>query len=120
MHELSIASSILDLVRQHVPDGRLSDVRAIEVRVGRLSGVVGDSLAFSFEALVRDTELSGAELVIEDVPLRCRCRSCRAEFELIDPIFSCSSCGQPGLEVLSGTELQVVQIELADAPAEVP
>ena len=120
MHELSIASGILDLVRQHVPDGRLGDVRAVEVKVGRLSGVVADSLAFSFDALVLDTELACARLVIEDVPVRCRCRACGAPFEIADPIFLCTSCGSPNVEVQSGTELQVVQIELADAPAEVP
>ena len=120
MHELSIASGILDLVRQHVPDGRLGDVRGVDVRVGRLSGVVADSLAFSFEALVLDTPLARARLVIEDVPVRCRCRECGAQFEIADPVFLCTACGHPWLDVQSGTELQVVQIELDDAPAEVP
>ena len=120
MHELSIASGILDLVRQHVPEGRLGDVRTVDVRVGRLSGVVADSLAFSFDALVLDTALAGAQLVIEDVPVRCRCRACGAGFEIADPIFLCTACGSHEVDVQSGTELQVVQFELADAPAEVP
>ena len=120
MHELSIASGILDLVRQHVPEGRLGDVRAVLVKVGRLSGVVADSLVFSFEALVLDTELGRSRLVIEEVPVHCRCRACGAAFEIADPIFLCTACGSPEVDVQSGTELQVVQLELADAPAEVP
>lgn len=120
MHELSIASGILDLVRQHVPAGRMADVRAVDVRVGRLSGVVADSLAFSFEALVQDSDLPRARLVIEEVAVRCACRACGEPFTIADPIFLCPRCGSPEVEVQSGTELQVVQIELADAPAEVP
>jgi hydrogenase nickel incorporation protein HypA/HybF len=55
MHELSIAQGILDIVREHVPEGQSAGVRTIEVRVGRMSGVVPESLEFCFEALVLDS-----------------------------------------------------------------
>ena len=51
-HELSLAQGILDLVRRHVPDGQEGLVRAVTVRVGRLSGVVTESLDFCFGAIV--------------------------------------------------------------------
>jgi hydrogenase nickel incorporation protein HypA/HybF len=120
VHELSIAQSVVDIVLQHVPDDRGGEVRTVHVRVGRLSGVVPDSLEFCFEAIVRDTRFAGARLAIESVPVRCRCARCESSFEVEPPAFFCPGCGQSGVEVLAGNELQVVGIELADTPAEVP
>ena len=120
MHELSIAQGILEIVQQHVPDSQAGDVRSVEVQVGRMSGVVPESLEFCFEALVRDSPFSQARLAIEPVPVRCTCRRCAAAFEIDDPIFLCPKCGSGEVQVSSGTELQVVQIELHDAPSEVP
>jgi len=120
MHELSIAQGILDIVREHVPEGQSAGVRNVEVRVGRMSGVVPESLEFCFEALVLDSPFQRARLAIESIPVRCTCRRCAAEFEIDDPIFLCRECGSGDVHVSSGTELEVVQIELDDSLSEVP
>ena len=56
MHELGIASSILECVeveaKRH-PDGRITKVG---VKIGELAGVDRDALRFGFEVLVKDTE----------------------------------------------------------------
>jgi len=69
MHELGIASSILDAVRkerQRYPDARICRVG---VRIGEYAGVDAESLSFCFDALVKDSDLEPLELAIE---------SCRA------------------------------------------
>ena len=68
MHELGVAQSILDLVREHVPDGQAGAVRAVTVRVGDLAGVVAESLDFCFGAIVMGTPYNGAFLKIEHTP----------------------------------------------------
>lgn len=65
MHELSIALSLIDAVCDELP--RLGEVavRCVHVRVGPLSGVVADALAFAFDVAVADSRIAGAELRIE-------------------------------------------------------
>lgn len=118
MHELSVAQGILDLVRQHVPAGRTSQVRRVELRLGRMAGVMPESLSFCFEALVAGSPLAQARLAIERVPVRGTCRECAAAFEIPEPVFLCPACGSGRVCTTSGDEMQLVQIELADSPVE--
>jgi hydrogenase nickel incorporation protein HypA/HybF len=65
MHELSIALSLVDTVCDELPQlGRVS-VRSVRVRVGDLSGVVADALAFAFDIACGDTPIAGARLDLE-------------------------------------------------------
>lgn len=118
MHELAIAQSLLDIVRDHVPDGQASLVRRVTVRVGPLAGVVPDSLAFCFEAIIRETPFEPACLEVETVPIRAECRGCSHRFEALEPVFVCPSCGCSGVRMLSGFELELRTIELADGSGE--
>jgi hydrogenase nickel incorporation protein HypA/HybF len=115
MHELSVAQGIVEIVRQHVPPGQTADVTAVRVRIGSVSGIVADSLEFCFGALIAGTDLSRAKLQIEQVPSVCACRDCGARFEPEALIFLCPSCGGGRVQILSGTDLQVVHVELDEA-----
>ena len=118
MHELGIAQGILDLVQQHVPQDQARAVRAVSVRLGALSGVVADSLEFCFEAIVAGTPYAGASLSIDRVPTRAACDDCTREFDIDDLVFRCPHCGGPHIRLVSGDELQVTSVELADAEPE--
>jgi len=114
MHEMSIAESILDIVRQHVPEAAIPEVALVRVRVGSLSGVIADSLAFCFEALVADTPLGRARLDIERVSTTCACGDCGHRFEPEAMIFLCPACGSGRTRLESGADLQVVHVELRE------
>ena len=120
MHELGIAQNILQIVRQSVPKNHAADVRAVRLRVGQLSGIVPDSLDFCFSVIVNDTEMRQAKLSIEHVPLVSECRNCKHRFQMDDLAFSCPSCQSVSLELISGRELEVVEIELAEESDEAP
>jgi hydrogenase nickel incorporation protein HypA/HybF len=114
MHELGIAQSIIDIVKQHVPEDQAWAVRSIKLRLGKLSGVVADSLEFSFTAIVAGTPLQSSTLAIEHVPIVLECGTCRLRFEMEDFAFTCPSCSGTDLKLISGTDMQVVEIELDD------
>lgn len=116
MHELSIAQGILDIVQQHVPPERLASVVSVRVRLGRLSGVVSESLSFCFDALVAETPFRRARLEIEHVATRCACLDCGASFEPEALVFFCPSCRSGRVRLVSGNDLQVVHVELGDVP----
>ena len=79
MHELSLATGIVETVVKHA-DGRR--VTSVEMRIGTLRQVVPESLEFYFGICSRDTVCQGATLEQEIIQARVRCRSCGEEWEL--------------------------------------
>jgi hydrogenase nickel incorporation protein HypA/HybF len=77
MHELSVASAVIDTATRHAAGRR---VTVVELRVGGLRQVVPDSLAFYFEHVARGTLCAGARLEVEIVPTRLHCRTCEHEW----------------------------------------
>lgn len=116
MHELSLAQSILNIVNEHVPPSRIAAVRRVRVDIGRLSGVVADSLDFCFTALVAETSLQHARLELNTIPLRLSCADCQDTFESAGDVFRCPSCNGSQITVVSGMELGVAEIELEEEP----
>lgn len=113
MHELSIAQEIFSIVDQYVPDDK-SDVTVIRVKIGKFSNVIVDSLKFCFDAVKSDTELSEAELIVEEVPITVKCRECESANELENYTVVCQSCASTNTELIAGNELNVSEIELKD------
>ena len=114
MHELGIAQGILEIVQHYVPLDQASDIQWVRVRVGQIAGVVADSLDFSFQAIVADTPWQAARLAIDEVPAVANCCRCDRKFEIEDAAFLCPGCGSNDIRMISGNELQVVEIEMAD------
>jgi hydrogenase nickel incorporation protein HypA/HybF len=114
MHELGIAQSILEIVQQSVPKEQAGAVRWVRIRIGPLSGVVPESLEFCFQAIVSDTAMQHAGLAIEQVPMVLQCQKCAYRFQVKDLEYLCQACQSPDLEIVSGKELDIVEIELAE------
>lgn len=68
MHELSIAMSLIDLACEKAAQLDVARIAAVHVRVGALSGVVREALAFSYEVARTGTPLEDARLEIHDAP----------------------------------------------------
>ena len=109
MHELSVASAVLDTALRHAEDRR---ILAVSLRIGHLRQVIPDSLAFYFEIVTRDTPAEGARLEQVVVPVRMRCEACAHEWEP-ELMFRCPECSGTG-EVLAGDELEVDSIEVEE------
>ena len=118
MHELSVAQGIIEIIYSNVPKERLSDVRSVVTKIGAFSGVVADSLEFSYQAITIDTELQKSFLVFERIPFVIACGDCSKESENNDGLAQCSLCGSLNTKICSGTELQVKEIELEDQKEE--
>src|SRR5512140_321330 len=106
MHELSIMESALNLALGQARESRASRVHVLRLRIGALSGVVPDALQFAFEALTPGTPAEGAQLIIENVPARFWCETCRREFEAADLFAECPGCSRPSGELRAGREME--------------
>jgi hydrogenase nickel incorporation protein HypA/HybF len=112
MHELGIATSILECVQaeaQRHPDGRITKVG---VKIGELSGVDRDALQFGFEVLVKDTEWEPLVLDLEYIPRVQRCSKCAYEFRMADFDPHCPLCGESSTQCISGEELDIAYMEV--------
>lgn len=113
MHELSIAMSLVDRACEEVTRRGGCRVEVLFLRLGPLSGVVEDSLRFSWDLATADTAIAGARLEIEAVPVVVRCPRCVAERELPSiQDFRCPTCGLPVDDVVSGRELELRALEI--------
>jgi hydrogenase nickel incorporation protein HypA/HybF len=111
LHELAIAESVVEIARRHAA-GR--QVTKVYLKVGHLRQVVPSALAFSFELVAQGTPVEGAELEMEEVPVKGRCRECGAESQLTEFPLQCTACGTFDLEILQGEELYVESLELEE------
>ncbi len=114
MHELSVASAVLNTALKHA-DGRR--VTHVCVETGALRQVVPESLRFYWEIVARDTKCEGATLELIEVRAQLRCRDCAAEWSPELPVFRCPGCGGADVEVAAGEELSVDYIEVEETEA---
>jgi hydrogenase nickel incorporation protein HypA/HybF len=111
MHELSIATAIVEIAARHAGDRK---VTRVELKVGHLRQVVPSALAFSFELVAQGTAVAGAELELEVIPAVGACRACGAETRLQAFPLQCGTCAGFDLQLLTGEELEVEALELEE------
>ncbi len=111
MHELSVATAVLNTALKHSGDRQVS---LVSLRVGRLRQVVPDSLTFYFEIVARDTACQDATLQVDEIDAQLRCNDCQRQWSPEMPAFRCPDCGSGSVEVLAGEELEVDYIEVEE------
>jgi hydrogenase nickel incorporation protein HypA/HybF len=114
MHELGIATNILETVR--IEMARRDGARAVkvELRVGELSAVDRDSLRFCFEALVKGSDLEPLDLSIDWRPHAHRCQACETVFEVVDYHLVCPHCSSTETTFAGGDELEIAYLEIEE------
>ncbi|MBF0450701.1 MAG: hydrogenase maturation nickel metallochaperone HypA [Candidatus Magnetomorum sp.] len=114
MHEMGIALQIIDIAKSSIPENLKGvPVETVHVQVGKLSAVVPRSLSFCFDIAVKETSLEGAKLDIKEMPVTLKCSKCENIWTIDTPIFECEKCHHTKIEMLSGRELDIISIELA-------
>jgi hydrogenase nickel incorporation protein HypA/HybF len=108
MHELSIAQSIVEIVREQAGKAH---VKRLTLVIGQLAGVVPDAIRFCFDVCAEGTVLEGAFLEIIEPPGRGRCPDCGREQQM-DALFEMCVCGAAGLECIAGNELRIKEMEI--------
>ncbi len=116
MHELSVATALVAQAERAARDAGAERVTAVRLRLGALSGLVPDSLTYGYEIACHGTILEGSRLDIERVEPIIWCEPCQARVSLAGPHrFRCAICDTPSAQVVSGRELQLFSIDVADA-----
>lgn len=108
MHELGITQEVVSLATEHSGGRR---VTRVVLEIGKLSGMLPDSVRFCFDLCAEGTVVEGAVLEIIETPGLAQCRVCGGDVLLDRPFGQCV-CGNTDLEWLSGDELRVKELEV--------
>jgi Zn finger protein HypA/HybF (possibly regulating hydrogenase expression) len=117
MHEMSLCTGLLDIIKQEMEKHHARRLVCVRVRHGSLANIVPEALSMAFEVLTVDTELEGARLEMVESPVTLACGSCGVEFvpesSSAGRFAPCAVCGEElGHNVLTGRELYLEQIEV--------
>jgi len=115
MHEMSVCSSLLEIVGQEMEKHGVTRLLKVKVVFGKITAIVPDALEFAFETLTVNTPMQGAALEMEQLPVKAQCSACEEQFqpEFENEFFMpCPKCGNEfGNRIVSGKELYIASIE---------
>ena len=111
---MGIAQQLMNIAIDAIPeDVENPKIERLNLKIGRLAAVVEHSLTFCFEVITKDTPLEGAQIVIDEIPVMVKCKECHNEWEVEGPVFTCPNCQDGEVEMLTGREIEITSIELA-------
>ncbi|MGH8227104.1 MAG: hydrogenase maturation nickel metallochaperone HypA [Steroidobacteraceae bacterium] len=109
MLELGITQSVVAVCVERA--GR-SRVMRVTLEMGKLAAAIPEAVRFCFGLCAAGTSVEGAKLEIIEVPGRAVCRECQAEVRLDEPFGRCGRCGGEDLELISGRELRLRELQV--------
>ncbi len=112
MHEMSIVQGLIAIVKEEMDKSGATRLRSVMVKIGEMSGILPDALKTCFEIATSGNEMDGAELNMDIAPLMGYCRKCNKEFKVIEYNFSCVECHSSNIDIISGREMNIVEIEV--------
>ena len=111
MHELGVASEILEVALSEADRHAAKKVTSIRLRVGVLRAIEPENLSFLFEHLARGTLAEGALLEIEEEPVRVECEACGV-FEAPSFTLECPRCKGTGVLLTGGDSLSILSLDV--------
>jgi hydrogenase nickel incorporation protein HypA/HybF len=112
MHELAMAESIVQIVEREMQKYPGSKLLKVALKLGALHEIAPEALQFGFDTMTMNTSLAGAQLEIEKIPIKGRCRSCGHELEIEEYVFICTECYSGDIEMTQGDAMEITHLEI--------
>lgn len=112
MHELSLASALMDQIDEIVAREGATSVARVTVLIGAMSGVEREAFAFAFPVVSEGGVADGAELIIEEAAVKVRCARCEAETEPPFPSIHCVACASTDVTIIAGRDFMLQSLEV--------
>ena len=112
MHEMSLAESVLQIIQDTARVQSFKQVRTVVLEIGVLSAVEPEAMIFCFDAVTRGSIAEGARLEIIEVPGTGWCMECGKSVNLKERYGLCPECGDARVEITSGNEMRVRDLEV--------
>jgi hydrogenase nickel incorporation protein HypA/HybF len=111
MHEIRIAEDLSSIVLDTARKENLSKVTKVNISFGQLVQIVPDIFEFAFRETVRNSVAQDAEIDIEIISVKMKCKNCGSDFQVKDNLFACNVCRSTDVEIINGKELFIKSIE---------
>ncbi|MBE6066471.1 MAG: hydrogenase maturation nickel metallochaperone HypA [Clostridium lundense] len=111
MHEVSVASEILEIVLENANESNIKKVDKIIIQVGEFTCIEESSLQFAFEAMKEKSICENAQLLIKKIKATSYCDNCKEEFEVGYTNRLCPKCNNFSSNIIKGYELYLESIE---------
>jgi hydrogenase nickel incorporation protein HypA/HybF len=122
MHELSIASGVVESVLEFISERSVKRVIAVRLAIGELSHVEAEQLRFCYMAITQETPMQDSALEIETVAAVVRCEHCsyhgRPKYwdDALSvapiPTLQCPNCGE-AVEPVEGNDCAIKSVRFA-------
>ncbi|MDH5721054.1 MAG: hydrogenase maturation nickel metallochaperone HypA [Spirochaetia bacterium] len=111
MHELSIASSLINICLEKAAENNAAKIINVKIKIGKLSGVEVHYLKEAFDVVKAGTlaENCSFEYILQDIVVFCE--ACQKESVLKENIFKCPLCQNKEIQVIDGEDLFLMNLE---------
>lgn len=126
MHELSIASGLVDKLMQFQEANPDKKIVAVRVGIGELTHVEEEQLRFSYQAITTGTPLEGSAMEVEKIEAQVACPHCSyagrpkywdgALSGIAVATLECPSCGKAA-NAIGGQDCGIKSVRLLEAAA---
>ena len=120
MHELGIVFEIQKRVSAVAEENglELRDIASVVVEVGEASTIVPRYLKECWPAATDGTEMENAELVVELLIAKVRCKKCGTVYEYLKNNKKCPVCGAWECVMVTGQEFNIKEIAVFESEEE--
>jgi len=105
MHEMSIATGLLESVLDAAAAHGAGRIEEVELHVGAMRLVVPEALEMAWSIVSEGTAAAGARLNLTEVPIKAKCRACGSVFTPEIGEFLCRRCGQADVDIVEGDDI---------------
>ncbi|MFI4912164.1 MAG: hydrogenase maturation nickel metallochaperone HypA [Sedimentisphaeraceae bacterium JB056] len=105
MHELSIASQILNCAIDEAESQGATRITEVEVKAGKLKQIVPEFLNTVWQSITKDTIAESAVLNMIEVDIKARCRKCGKNYSPLPDDFLCPVCKVADAEIVDGDDI---------------
>lgn len=112
MHEMSLCEGILQIIETEAQQQQFSEVKQVVLDIGVLSGVEIPALEFAFEVVMRGSVAEKAKLKINTIEARAWCMPCSETVIIKQRYDACPLCEGYQLQVSSGDEMKIKELEV--------
>lgn len=112
MHELSVATKVLNTALASVKDDGKTSIEEIELNIGAMNDYEPEWLQKYLDKLSVGTIAENAKIKINHMPIEFKCRACGCEFEFekYGASVGCPGCGGINYEVVSGRQIEIARL----------
>lgn len=111
MHEVGVVMQVIQTVEEFAREHNVLQINSLVLQIGELSSMIPKYIEAVYPAAADGTMLENAILNIEVLPANALCRTCNKVFKVVKHNGVCPNCKGNNIEVLSGKEFFIKEIE---------